>query len=142
MSVTKLIIELLVPFLIILPCTSCEWTGAWIEGGQIDAPSNLTLYQSGNIIEGTYTHKNGVVHGEVSGNILTGIWAEDSISGPFKFTMSKDCNSFNGTYTIYGNSTPARSWNGTRVANAPSNGNSSDPYMLKPQAKGGGYKSK
>jgi hypothetical protein len=73
----------------------------------------------------------------VSGNTLMGTWAEDSIAGPFQFTMSDDCKSFSGIFTTYGNSTPARSWTGARVGEAHFNGNDGDPYIQNRKPKKG-----
>ncbi|GEM_PF-1088128 len=105
---------------VFLPTSNCDWTGTWTEGGQIDAPSTMTLHQSGDRVDGTYTHNNGEIHGKISGKTLTGTWAERSIGGTFEFTISDDCNSFSGTYTDSSGS--LLTWTGTR--NAPSDGDS------------------
>jgi len=108
------IIFLLLP-LISLPVVfaqNCDWTGTWVEGGQIDAPSQMTLQQTGDTVTGTYTHNAGTINGKVEGNKLIGQWSELSNSGKIEFDMSDGCNFFSGKWEERGEWMGP--WTGTR----------------------------
>jgi len=92
--------------------TACNWTGSWIEGGQIDAPSTMTLQQSVDEVNGRYSHNDGEIHGITSGKTLNGTWSENSSEGTFVFIIADDCNSFTGTWSNYDGSSGI--WTGTR----------------------------
>jgi len=75
----------------------------------------ITFKQSGNMVEGFYTHDSGRIRGTLKGNTFIGRWMEAPTyrpphdAGDVKFVFSKDGKSFSGKwrYGFGGNS-----WNG------------------------------
>ena len=65
----------------------------------------MTLTQNGNSVTGTYAHQGGTVIGTVSGNVLSGTWAQpgNNRSGPFEFTMSDNGMEFTIKWKYQGN---------------------------------------
>ena len=101
-----------------------NFTGSWTMGGPdgIWGFGNcMALRQSGTQVSGNYTHEQGMVTGTVSGNILSGVWAEaptytgSTDSGKFAVTLSTDGNAFSGTWG-YGSSSTGYSFTGTRTS--------------------------
>ena len=82
----------------------CDWNGTWCtDYGQME------IYQIGYQVQGIYVYDDGecyysgIIVGNVSGDMLTGIWVESSEGcgeyfGEFEFTISGDCNSFTGRW--------------------------------------------
>lgn len=94
---------------------SCSWAGTWDTNfGQ------MTLSEATGFVTGTYAFDDGTINGAVSGNQLTGSWAEQpsykppNDSGGFALTISGDCNSFTGTWGYGSASTGGGIWQGTR----------------------------
>ncbi len=101
-----------------------NFTGSWTMGGSNGVwgfGNCMALRQSGTQVSGDYTHENGMVTGTVSGNTLSGVWAEeptytgDKDSGRYVVTMSTDGQSFSGTFG-YGSSSTGYSFTGTRTS--------------------------
>ncbi len=51
-----------------------------VEGRWKTTWGDMTLQQQGMRIQGNYAEDNGEVYGELSGNVFSGIWIEDSSS--------------------------------------------------------------
>lgn len=100
-----------------------SWAGDWDTNW-----GKMVLTQNGASVIGTYTHDSGKVTGVVSGNILTGSWAESPSysqprdGGDIEFTMSADGKSFTGKWR-YGSEGSWGNWEGgkrlTEVIPAP-----------------------
>ncbi len=99
--------------LIALSCAQaqdCSWTGTWsTKWGE------MVLQQSDNQVTGNYSSDSGLIEGTVFGNVLRGTWTETpsrsppNDAGDFEFTISADCQSFDGNWR-YG--FEGDSWNG------------------------------
>lgn len=93
---------------------SCSWTGTWQTNF-----GEVFLEQSGDAVEGTYTHGDGKISGQIMGQKLIGTWSESPSyyppddAGNFEFTMLDDCQSFQGRW-MYGSAGGWNSWSGTR----------------------------
>ena len=98
----------------------CNWTGTWCTDY-----GTMVLVQTGNEVMGTYNYSDGEcqyyggILGNVSGNMLTGMWGEQALYceggvdyGDFEFTMLGDCTSFSGRYEDEGEWYD--DWSGTR----------------------------
>ena len=76
-----------------------SWEGEWDSDW-----GNIVITQKGNQISGTYTHDNGRISGMVSGNTITGTWAEypsysaPNDAGDIIFEMASDGKSFSGKW--------------------------------------------
>lgn len=114
------------------PATSFTgtWNATWTSGTDPAVATTLIMTQTGSAVIGTYSSAvpemgSGSVTGTIQGNILTGSWNETysniTYSGPFRFTISADGNTFTGTWASDSNganglsSANASSWNGVRV---------------------------
>lgn len=86
----------------------CSWTGVWDTDYD-----EMTLFQSGNQVSGSYEWDGGQLSGVVSGNTLAGTWTQLHGTGTFDFTMSFDCNSFSGK--LIAGPSASGDWNGTRI---------------------------
>ena len=99
--------------------STCSWTGTWSTVWDNES-ATMQLVQNGNSVSGTYDWDEGIISGTIASNMLTGTWAEapsyqpDNDAGYIQFTMTSDCNSFNGVWQ-YGFSGALRNWNGTRI---------------------------
>ncbi len=105
----------LVALFVLLVLTSvtfaeCTFTGEWDASWGM-----MTLSQNGSRVTGSYTHMNGTITGRVKGNKLVGNWSQSTGSGEFIFTMSEDCNRFNGKWRYSVGPWAPTSWNGTRI---------------------------
>lgn len=75
----------------------CTWTGTWETSW-----GKMYLIQKGDRVTGNYEYDNGKIEGIVSGNILSGTWAESPSyslpydAGEIEFTISSDCKTFTG----------------------------------------------
>jgi hypothetical protein len=87
-----------------------SWEGEWDSDW-----GNIVITQKGNQISGTYTHDNGRISGMVSGNTITGTWAEypsysaPNDAGDIIFEMASDGKSFSGKWR-FGNSGSWSDW--------------------------------
>lgn len=83
------------------PATSC-WTGTWSQWPRWDP---MYLAQNGNRVSGNYDYDKGRLSGTLNSDALTGEWSEwpsyapPDDAGHFVFTISPDCNSFEGLYS-------------------------------------------
>lgn len=85
-----------------------SWTGSWSTSYGV-----LNLTQNGDQVTGSYP--DGTLTGTVSGNILSGTFAEvNDYTGVFSFTMSGDGKSFTGTWHYAGDAEDGN-WSGTRI---------------------------
>jgi Stigma-specific protein, Stig1 len=91
------------------------WSGHWIT--QTSGPSEMDLYQTGDSVTGSYSGGRGrIISGVTSGNppVLRASWSWDNgAPGQLVFSMSADGQSFSGTYTYPGQTTP-NPWTGHR----------------------------
>lgn len=93
----------------------CLWMGTWQTNF-----GDVSLEQSGDVVQGTYTHSDGKISGQVKGKKLVGTWSElptynpPDDAGDFEFTMSEDCKSFQGRWR-YGSAGGWNTWNGKRT---------------------------
>lgn len=98
----------------------------YIYSGEIDVSGkwstnykNLTLYQYGDEVYGSYDLLDGVVKGTLDGNILTGMWFQshtdgDCPYGSFKLIFTGDM--FTGKWGYCRNLTDG-DWVGRRIDN-------------------------
>ncbi|HKL53415.1 MAG TPA: mechanosensitive ion channel family protein, partial [Wenzhouxiangellaceae bacterium] len=74
-----------------------DWTGVWDTqwrgGGAV-----MELQQYGDRVEGTYPGFEGLIRGRVTGDQLSGTWADAAGQGVFTFVMSPDRQSFMGRF--------------------------------------------
>ena len=101
--------------------TANRWSGTWET-----SYGTMTLTQSGNSVDGNYTHDEGHISGTVSGSVLTGRWDEaptrtgPSDAGPIQFTLAPDGQSFTGTWRYDGDDpSVVRTWDGTAAGLPP-----------------------
>ncbi|CUS02956.2 exported protein of unknown function [Candidatus Promineifilum breve] len=99
------------------PGTAC-WTGTWRHWPRWDP---LYLAQNGNRVSGNYDYDKGRLSGTLDGDTLTGEWAEwpsyapPDDAGHFVFTISPDCNSFDGLYNYGDDEDSWMGWGGERI---------------------------
>lgn len=99
------------------PTSSC-WTGTWQHWPRWDP---LYLAQNGNTVSGNYDYDKGRLSGTLDGNTLTGEWSEwpsyapPDDAGHFVFTVSGDCNSFDGLYNYGDDDDSWMGWGGERI---------------------------
>ena len=91
------------------------WAGTWSTNF-----GTMTLRQSGNSVDGNYTHDQGHLRGTVSGRVLRGKWDEAPTrtgpgdAGDFEFTMSADGKSWTGRWRYAREGAPwGTDWRGT-----------------------------
>lgn len=111
--------------------TAASFAGTWRTDWGM-----MKLRQSGNRVEGTYSHQNGRITGTVSGNTLTGYWSQNpshefpNDKGPLSLTLTDGGRKFTGTWQRVKErtrGTPGGTWNGTRVAEAGQAATATDP---------------
>lgn len=98
--------------------SSC-WTGTWSQWPRWDP---MYLAQNGNTVSGNYDYDKGRLSGTLDGDTLSGEWSEypsyapPDDGGSFVFTISPDCNSFDGHFN-YGpdDDKPWMGWGGERI---------------------------
>lgn len=89
-----------------------SWTGEWETDW-----GDMTLTQTVVNVTGTYDYDDGIITGTVSGNTLTGTWAEAPSYAPphdagrVEFVMSADGRSFTGKW-CYGDEDSWGNWDG------------------------------
>jgi hypothetical protein len=95
--------------------TDIDWTGIWETNyGKVE------LYQTGNIVNGSYGIKQGKIEGVVLGDGLSGKWSEapsyapPNDAGEFVIHMDQSGSSFEG---MWWKLAPLieKEWNGSRV---------------------------
>jgi len=99
------------------------WNAVWDFYGGIGYTTTVTLTQdsSGNVTgnysyNSTYGTINGTIEGTVDGFDLIGSSAEEGLAYPIEFTMSPDCETFEGTwFDSFNNNIAQGYWNGTRA---------------------------
>ena len=107
-------------------------TGADFGGNWTSNQGDMALGQDGSQVAGTYNSDNGQIQGTVSGDRLTGYWAEASSMmkcdverlgsmywGRIDWVMSADGTHFDGHWS-YCDEEPTHPWTGDRVGGAPS----------------------
>ncbi|HBV97151.1 MAG TPA: hypothetical protein DEF36_08900 [Desulfotomaculum sp.] len=72
---------------------AADWAGNWETNF-----GTMSLTQSGTGVNGSYAYQSGSINGTVTGNMLTGTWAETDDRGTFTFTLSADGKSFSGSW--------------------------------------------
>ena len=105
---------------------SGDFGGNWTSN-----EGDMALGQSGDQVAGTYSSDNGQIQGTVSGEHLTGYWAEASSMmkcdverlgtfywGRIDWVLSADGTHFDGSWSYCGEE-PTHSWTGDRVGSAP-----------------------
>ena len=86
---------------------SHSWAGTWNVSGYW---GTMALNQNGNMVTGTFTHEGGTINGTVSGNVLTGTWAQtDNSKGPCEVTMAADGATFSIKWKYQGDA----DWHGS-----------------------------
>ncbi len=127
-SEALLIIILLLSFLLIVSNISflnnekevqadCTWTGTWETSW-----GKMYLIQKGDKITGNYEYDKGKIEGIISGNILSGTWAESPSyslpydAGEIEFTISSDCKTFTGKWRRGPTSGWATGVTGTKIS--------------------------
>ena len=99
-----------------LPPVATGWTGNWSTNW-----GEMSLSQIGNQVTGNYNYDSGQIIGTVSGNVLTGTWAESPTfsppddAGDIEWTLSLDGNSFTGQWRYGSSGDWDGSWTGTRI---------------------------
>jgi hypothetical protein len=98
--------------ILVLPAAAKNFTGEWNTNW-----GPMTLTQTGNSVSGKYSHSDGSLQGNVSGNVLRFHWAQkgNGTKGGGKFELSSDGSSFKGTWNY--DKKPddgGSSWTGTR----------------------------
>jgi hypothetical protein len=94
----------------------CLWTGTWQTNF-----GEMLLEQNGEVVQGTYTRGDGKISGQVQGQKLVGTWSENPTYNPpddagnFEFTMSEDCQSFQGRWKYGSTGGWIDGWSGTRT---------------------------
>ena len=84
------------------------WAGTWSTNF-----GKMTLRQTGNTVEGNYTHRQGHLLGTVSGRVLRGKWDHAPTrvgpgdAGDFEFTLSVDGKSWTGRWRY---ASPGAAW--------------------------------
>jgi hypothetical protein len=58
----------------------------------------LKLEAEGSHVLGTYAADKGKIDGEVKGNVVTGSWEEENGNGTFRWELSPDGKTFQGTF--------------------------------------------
>ncbi|MBN1863051.1 MAG: hypothetical protein JW790_05350 [Dehalococcoidales bacterium] len=101
------------------------WTGVWectfsVYGyGGFDIV--VTLSQDGDQVTGSYDWENGITEGEVTGNVLRGMWSEGPSyappkdAGEIEFTISQDGNSFTGLWKYADSEDWSGPWDGVKA---------------------------
>ena len=87
---------------------------------------DVTLYQQGNRVTGSYPSDNGEITGVMNGNVLEGFWIEDAAAhrcsspkngryywGGIRWTFNNDSNSFTGGWSYCNDNPGASGWNGS-----------------------------
>jgi len=101
-----------------LSCSSTPtggWAGTWDTNW-----GTMVLTQIGNQVDGTYTWDSGQISGTVSGNVLTGSWAEAPTysppddAGDVVLTISPDGQTLSGQWR-YDSTGSWYGWSGTRM---------------------------
>lgn len=93
--------------------SACDWTGSWKRNDE-----SFSWVQNGTQVTGTgLTDTTWSLTGTVSGNVLTGKWADHTGSGSIKITLSADCNSFDSSWGV-GDNTSSFTGHGTRASSA------------------------
>ena len=102
----------------------CDWNGRWnLDSSPSNQKIQMDLQQSGDVVTGSYSNQ-GRITGTVSGNKLQGTWSEPPDyseprnKGAFEFTLSADCNSFNGNWGLGSSGSWMGPWNGKRAESA------------------------
>lgn len=102
----------------ILTCTSAPatgWAGTWDTNW-----GTMVLTQTGDQVSGTYTWDSGQINGTISGNVLTGTWAEAPTynppddAGDVVLTISPDGQTLSGQWR-YDSTGSWYGWSGTRM---------------------------
>ena len=77
----------------------------------------MSLKQNGDKITGTYTPHNGKIEGQVSGRVLRFKWSQGDQRGSGRFILSKDGNSFSGSWSNSNDpdDPSGGTWDGVRV---------------------------
>ena len=91
------------------PESSRDWSGVWDTRWR-DGGAVMILQQAGDRVVGTYPTLDGIVHGQVAGNVLSGAWRDAGGSGTFIFAISPDRQSFMGRFGS------GEWWTGSRAA--------------------------
>jgi len=92
------------------------WAGTWET-----TYGTMILTQTENIVSGYYEHSNGTISGTVSGNVLTGTWAESPThlppddAGDVQLTLSGDGLTFTGGWRFDSSGSWNMNWNGTKI---------------------------
>jgi hypothetical protein len=73
------------------------WNGQWITNCGAASCGTMNLFQSGNVVTGTYAD-NGQINGAVNGNRLTGTWTRGGTSGSFDWWIGGTNNKWRGNY--------------------------------------------
>jgi hypothetical protein len=94
----------------------CIWTGTWQSNF-----GEMFLEQDGDVVQGSYSRGEGKISGQVQGQKLVGTWSENPSYNPpddagnFEFTMSEDCQSFQGRWKYGSTGGWIDGWSGTRT---------------------------
>lgn len=90
------------------PSSPCDWSGTWKRNDEV-----FVWTQNGTQVTGKgVTDPSWTLSGTVSGNVLTGKWANSTNSGTVRIVMSADCNSFDSSWGLGDDST---TWTGNGV---------------------------
>lgn len=79
--------------------------------------NELTIIQNGDMVTGTYKHRNGRIEGRLNGRALIGTWVQDNGKGRFIFEFNSDFSGFTGKWG-YNDADPSSQWNGKRIGGA------------------------
>ena len=85
-----------------------KWDTKWIGGS-----SEMTIVVDGNNVIGTYPYKDGRIEGQLTGNIVKGMWYQSDGKGEITITFNSDFTKFTTRYKSNGNW--YSDWIGTRM---------------------------
>jgi hypothetical protein len=84
------------------------WNGQWVSNCGASSCGTVTLFQTGNVVTGTYAD-NGKVNGTVNGTRLSGTWTRSGTSGSFDWWLGGTGGKWRGNFNS------VNGWCGYRV---------------------------
>jgi hypothetical protein len=101
------------------------WTGVWectfAVSGYGGHDITVVLNQDGNHVTGSYDWEDGLIEGDIEGNVLTGMWSEGpsyqppNDAGEIEFTISQDGKSFTGLWKYADSDDWSGPWDGVKA---------------------------
>jgi len=97
---------------------STDFSGQWDSQTEDGNEFTIELKQNGKIVNGTYDGVNSDAHGTIKGVIKGGAlhfaWSQMKYKGSGVFTLADDGSSFEGSFTLQGQSSE-KAWSGNRL---------------------------